>query len=128
MELMMQLRGSNQATVKDIVDLRKFILGEVKELKAELGQIGEMEKTELEKLEDLQDGPVSCLQEVSEETFRQLDVNHDGVISRDEFAAGIKQVVDLRFVPGSPQSLKSKKVRRKKKSNMALDPLLEGNP
>jgi len=128
MELMMQLRGSNQATVKDIVDLRKFIVGEMKELKAELGHIGEMEKTELEKLEDMQDGPMACLQEVSEDTFRQLDVNHDGVISADEFAAGIKEVVDLRFVPGSPSSLKSKKVRRKKKSNMALDPLLEGNP
>jgi len=32
MELVMQLRGSNQATVKDIVDLRKFILIEHKRL------------------------------------------------------------------------------------------------
>merc|ERR1719203_1254373 len=29
MELVLQLRGSNQATVKDIVDLRKFMLQEL---------------------------------------------------------------------------------------------------
>lgn len=36
MELVMQLRGSNQATVKDVVDLRKFITLEFGQMKAEI--------------------------------------------------------------------------------------------
>merc|ERR1712217_427383 len=36
MELVLQLRGSNNATVKDVVDLRKFFITQMDEFKAEL--------------------------------------------------------------------------------------------
>lgn len=39
MEICMQLRGTNQATVKDVVDLRKFINMEMRALHSELGLI-----------------------------------------------------------------------------------------
>eukprot|EP00931_Biecheleriopsis_adriatica_P065156 TRINITY_DN39789_c0_g1_i1.p1 TRINITY_DN39789_c0_g1~~TRINITY_DN39789_c0_g1_i1.p1 ORF type:complete len:834 (-),score=164.89 TRINITY_DN39789_c0_g1_i1:21-2522(-) len=49
MEIILQLRGSNQATVKDIVDLRKFILQEIEDMQREQFEAINFVKTSLTK-------------------------------------------------------------------------------
>jgi len=71
MELIMSLRGTNQATVKDIVDLRKFIVTEMKVLHAELGNI----ESEIEHIEHDMPGHLNANAESAEAKMNRFSTD-----------------------------------------------------
>jgi len=109
MELVMQLRGSNQATVKDIVDLRKFIVNEIKSGMA--GGASKLANPQM-RFDDPTFGPrTSVLSAVDSQSGKVikagqgLSFDEPTSGSRSSLQAATDTAVRNRIKPGSAMSL-----------------------